>query len=266
MKKVILTLSTMMTIIGTHPVFADDTHSKTVVKHTVTIICNITIPDTAKTAVRESVMAYDSIFKLGRDTLVVDPLYNKDIFCFAQSGRLFLNEELILLLDIRSLKSIVSSELFRTLEPSFITPTNHFELDSGVTVMGFCGLSLYVHIDSSENFFYPIENAAAEACAQKVCGKNYVDRNKNHMQLRIMMKELINKGWLSEQDLINAVRENNLPKVIGLILKKDPTTLTEDDVSIVCKLFDDVGFSGTYAANLRDVVKIRGEEKLYNVK
>ncbi|MCX6757563.1 MAG: hypothetical protein NTZ44_01620 [Candidatus Nomurabacteria bacterium] len=251
MKKIILTLGTVIMIIGA--TFADDVHKNTEQKGKVIIIYNLPLPDSTKDAMQEIITKYNKSFPLN-DTLRIDSmplLYEGQNFqevgpVFGKPGGLLIDNEQLQKLNSREVKSFIAGQLFQTLSPVEIdTIFTNFELDSGMTAIGFSGLATQIHISNFISFLTPMETGAAEAFARKVCKGFYVERDLDSSYFRLghLMTFILGNGWLTAKDLIDAEKTNNVPRIVSLILKKEVEKIDTDDIYLIIKLFDDICFS-----------------------
>lgn len=249
-------------------------------QHPVEIQFVSTLPlhDEVKLAVRNVVEQYDKRYTLGFETLTILSDTNLGVHMLVDGGTIGRGavasyREVRINLQgysdskISVLENNVRHELFHTLKPkerrALATPRPI--LDEKVC-LGFHGLSLIVHDLSTrgETGLRAIEEAAAELCAHKM-GPGYSAGSPDYFSIGLFMKEFVEIGWVSVEDLIRYQKTNGFEDFCHVILKKG-NGVTDDDIVFLCGAFQAVRNSATNInSQLRLIIDRRGETGKYNV-
>lgn len=134
------------------------------------------------------------------------------------------------------LHNIIVHELFHTIKPDTLLLTTPYMLQDGYQIIWYHGLSIIVKKDAIQTKFGLFEDAAAEACAS-LYDKKYSVPNIYYANIWSLMLQMIHRGRITADDLIDHQSTNGVESFCGKILNKK---VSPADVEFLMQIFNEV--------------------------
>jgi hypothetical protein len=138
--------------------------------------------------------------------------------------------------DLGKFASNITTELFETMVPAENNPiTEPFKMGTNYTAREIRGLTIVLEKDDTYYDCSILEAAAADLLVTKYSGN--LDIYPEYRRTAELLGKMVQKGWLTTDDLIRAQKTNGIKLIIGLILKKSEQSVTNNDILDVIRMF-----------------------------
>ena len=151
--------------------------------------------------------------------------------------KIIIHEELLKTKSKELNENTFIHEIFHAIKPEKADAIAPYVIKNGYTITWVHGLNILVHKWDISVQFSILEEAAAQACAEKY-KPNYNHSDINYKYIGPFMLKIINKGWISTQDIIEAQMTNNIYMFVSKILNKNE--VDGKDIETIMGIFDTV--------------------------
>lgn len=223
------------------------------------------IPDSFMRTIESTVEDYDRMYGLYDSLLITDTLIPGKITkrgiltdnAFAVHRHITYNWAFLDVATCEEVRYTTAHELTHSVKPLFWTTIlDTTRLRDGSILTGFYGLFVCNQFSPS-SYFTKIEEASAEACARNLY-PNYKTRNAyDYDSACVIMMTAIEKHWLTANDLVSAVKSNDVLCIVALLLNKSVNDVYHEELVSIMRVFNEAFYYPMYRKQLDWIERYR---------
>ncbi len=153
-------------------------------------------------------------------------------------------------------------EIWHTLRPEERTEVTPFKLDSTLTVVAYRGVTPIFTPKGYHNSY--IEEGVADLVSSLIY-PDYIPKTVMYRNVASLMKTIMTAKWVTLDNLITAETTNDLPLLVGLIVKKPKDKVSPDDIVFVINIFTETYNNGDPDGPFQKIAERRGEKGMYQL-
>lgn len=162
----------------------------------------------------------------------------------------------------KEFRNTVVHEIWHTLRPEERTEVTPFKLDSTLTVVAYRGLTPILTPKGHHNSY--IEEGVADVAASLVY-PDYVPKTPMYRNVASLIKTMMNAKWITLDTLIAAETTNDLPLLVGLMVKKPKDKVAPADIVFVINVFTETYNGANFGDSFQKIAECRGEKGVYRL-